>query len=118
MNYYSARQHGKDGPWHFTRRNDDRVWPEGCTTSCEHASPEEACQHYVDLQVAEGVRHGSCSWTTCVYADCANPAQQVLSIGGPNGHDYPLCDTHATNSVAVVMFRAEHEGAFEIVSSY
>jgi hypothetical protein len=133
MNYYQAREIKDDagagtGVWHFTCRNDDRIWPTGCDTGCRHATAEEACQHWVELQIAKGVRHGECSWTTCQNREgldetgrpksCPKPAHQVLAIGGPNGHDCALCDDHAKDGIAEALFRLSHQGSFEIMSSW
>ena len=128
MNYYEARQVKTDdgsgsGIWHFTGFNrrprpDGRFWPEGCTADCRHATPEEACQHYVQVQIDRGVQRHKCSWTPCQAEGCDKPAQDVLAIGGPNGRDYALCEDHATDERAIEMYRASHRGSFSITSSY
>ena len=51
MNYYKARQIASDDSterYHFTCRNDDRIWPVGyCAEECPgHDTPEEAAAHY------------------------------------------------------------------------
>lgn len=123
MNYYQARQMRDDkgepsGIWHFTCRNDDRIWPVGCTKDCKHTSAEEACQHWVETEIARGVRHGKSSWTTCHEHDCPNPANQTFTVGGPNGIDVALCPEHATDETAIAMFRASHTGSIQMVSSW
>lgn len=43
MNYYEARQLKDTGGWHYTCKNDDRVWPVGyCREHEPHATKEEA----------------------------------------------------------------------------
>lgn len=124
MNYYEARQMRDDkgepsGIWHFTCRNDDRIWPVGCTKDCKHTTAEEACQHWVETEIARGVRHGMSSWTTCEFESCPNPAQHTFSVGHNGGMGgYALCPEHGTDETAIAMFRASHTGAIQIASSW
>lgn len=134
MNYYEARERKNEdgssgsGVWHFTCQNDDRIWPEGCDSSCTHATPEEACQHWVEVQIAMPKRRGQTSWTSCQNREgfddegkpkmCPNPARTSIHVGGPNGHDYAFCDDHAADNIAEGCFRLDHTGSFQITSSY
>lgn len=118
MNYTQARQRGEGGPWHFTTQNDDRVWPVGCTADCTHTSSTEACQHWVELTIAEGVRWGECSWTTCSARNCEYPAKRTAHIGtGGTMSTYMLCAEHATDKIAAELFREDHAGSFKLMHS-
>ncbi len=129
MNYYEARQPKDDKTiWHFTGKNDGRFWPEGCSGNCRHATPEEACQHWVEWQIGQGVRRNECGWTSCDnrhgfdeqgrVKTCPKPAHTLLEVGGPNGGHYTLCDDHASDNIVEALFRLDHEGSFTITSSW
>lgn len=121
MNYYEARQRNDGdqplGIWHFTRMNDKQIWPDGCDESCTHSTPEEACQHRVELWIADGVHLVKTSWTSCDVEGCENPAQQGFDIGREI-RGYVYCDEHASEERAIEQFRADHIGTFSITSSY
>jgi hypothetical protein len=61
MNYYGSRQVA-DGPnegrWHYTCRNDGRIWPVGYCSSiqtCPNAEQSSFCQ--IDCQLCHGKRY-------------------------------------------------------------
>jgi len=130
VNYYEARQvSGSDPPnWHFTGENDGHFFLEGCNKSCVHATPEEACAHWVEFQIGIGFHHSECGWTHCDNREgadiegrirlCPKPAKEAIRVGGPNGGHYTLCADHAADNIAEALFRLENQGAFQIVSSF
>lgn len=136
MNYHQARQvdpasdREDAGKWRYTNMNDGRVWPEGaCATDCPgHDTAEEACQHWVEGQVANGVRWHDCSWTTCDNRHgtdendkpitCPNPAQRLAYVGSADNHGYTLCADHASDNVAEALFRLDHKGEFSSFGSF
>lgn len=127
MNYYGARQidpasdRPEAGRWHYTCMNDGRVWPVGdCADGCGgHESPEDACQHYVEGQVAKGVRWSECSWTTCDNRpNCDKPARNVAYVGSASSMGYTLCNDHASDGVAEALYRLSHQGAFSSMASW
>ena len=131
MNYYEARRVKDVEPaeWHFTGMNDGRIWPVGCSKDCHHATPEEACQHWVEYQIGIGCRRVECVWTSCRNREgfddqgrprfCPKPARTHIQVGdGPNGGSYTLCDDHAADNIAEALFRLDHEGLVRITSSW
>ncbi len=126
MNYYQARQVDPDadrpdaGKWRYTRMNDGAIWPEGACRECDgHDTAEEACQHYVEGEIAQGIQWNDCSWTTCANRpSCDKPARRSAMIGGPNGGFYTLCDDHAADNIVEALFRLDHTGTFSMTSSY
>ncbi len=58
MNYYGPREITRDdkptGLFHYTCRNDGRIWPIGpCADGCPgHKTAEEACEHYREFLLA------------------------------------------------------------------
>lgn len=113
MNYREARQI-TDGPhagrWHYTCRNDDRIWPDGaCRDGCAgHDTPEEAYEHERQRLVAmmeivalspeaRAYQPGRCESPDA----CAEPATHRVIIGGPGRLESPrLCPAHATREQA------------------
>lgn len=118
MNYYGPRErrdeHGQPaGLWHYTCRNDDRIWPVGyCAQECAgHATPEEACDHYKAYQLDHELRLDN------KLADQQRPCevcgawtQGCAQIGGYT--TYVLCDEHRTREAV-----AERYTVREIISS-
>lgn len=127
MNYYQARQvdpaadREDAGKWRYTRMNDGAIWPHGvCAEGCPgHDTPEEACQHFMEGEIARGITWGDCSWTTCDNRpSCDKPARKVGYVGGPHHSGYTLCDDHAADNIAEALYRLDHKGEFSSIASW
>lgn len=116
MNYDEARQTADGTGWHWTTKNDGRIRtaapclryvgsPDASYDSpyrkedwelCEpHATKEEAERHFYDWCLSE-VKEVACSWASCRYPSCDQPANKALG-NSPFGmlfSQLPLCDDH------------------------
>lgn len=130
MNYYAARQVNPQaerpdaGKWRWTRLNDDLVYVSGaCADECPgHETAEEACQHYVEGELANvrlDVEYSD--WCGCDAEDeegvrCDRPTKRGASFGPGAGP--ALCDEHCNADAAEKWFRDRHQGSFVITSSW
>lgn len=126
MNYRQARQvdpaadREDAGKWRWTCMNDGRVWPEGpCAEGCPgHDTAEEACQHYVEGVIAQGIRWTGCSWTSCNNRpECPNPANRMAHFNGDPWAAYTFCNQHDADNIAEGCYRLDHQGNFSEATS-
>lgn len=124
MNYAEARRLEDGTGWHFTVRNDDRIWPHACCRTdgppateedvekygyqlgeptlgpphAPHASKEEAeqCFHEWRLrQAAEWKESTWSNWQGCEICDA--PTKKAARFRDLGGSTYvSLCDEHRT----------------------
>lgn len=98
MNYYQPRELLKDGKptglWHYTCRNDDRVWPVGyCAQDCPgHATPEEAREHYRQYLLDNARYDGYLRDEQRKCEICGAWTQRYAE--GPHIFMHVLCDEH------------------------
>lgn len=97
MNYDEPRQRQDNHLWHYTRKNDNQIWPIGyCADSCPgHSTPEEARDHYrsymfdnhlsLDHTMSNQQRH-------CEAPDCNEWTQKFAMLG--QWQMFILCDAH------------------------
>jgi hypothetical protein len=98
MNYYEARQTNDKTGWHYTCRNDDRIWPVGyCAEHDPHPTAEEAVQCFHRYLLDGQAEEQWADWTGCVV--CDTPTKKGLTTRRPLGHAVPLCDEHRTPEV-------------------
>ena len=98
MRHLKPAQYGEGGPWHYASVSRRGGHPIGyCTVDCDHATPEEAHEHYRqyvldhlrDVSIAEDTQHH------CEASDCKAWTQQGLQE--PDGFAmHLLCDEHRT----------------------
>lgn len=83
MNYYAARQH-VDGGWHFTCRNDERVYPVGpCREHRPHPERVDAERCYYEHVMGLPVRVSDPvdgPWSSC--ARCDGPTRRQVDFDG------------------------------------
>lgn len=105
MNYDQARQR-KDGKWHYTRKNDDRIYPIGfCANNCAgHDTCEEAEWHYWEWQLVNICTHNPV--VDLAFVDgrqkctlCGAVATRVASLPGIAQPEVAICDDHALQEV-------------------
>lgn len=99
-------QWGDGGPWHYVSLNDKGGYPIGyCTHDCDHATREEAHEHYRQW-VLDGLREVTGDPSTlrlCQVEGC--PAYTDKALGEPDGWRLAhLCDEHRN--------RGEYERSF------
>lgn len=103
MNYYAARQvevGPNAGRWHYTCRNDDRIWPVGlCQDGCHgHASPEEAQEHYrrylLGLMKKRGPKEQEWPKEKCCLKECNSEAKYLIDCPGHMGMHFEVCEAH------------------------
>lgn len=102
MNYYEAREIADSdgvptGLWHYTCRNDDRIWPVGyCSEGCPgHDSPEGAAEHYTEWLLDHILRlDGQLSdqQLRCRVCDAWTDRFAEIDLL----QTWPLCDEHRT----------------------
>lgn len=104
MNYYEARELRDEkgegtGRWHYTVRNDGRIWPVGyCADGCPgHESAEAACEHQREYELANLRQITYAGWTDCQV--CGAPTKAGVEHGPGIGHPIALCDEHRTPEV-------------------
>ena len=103
MNYYQPRQIqlGENaGKWHYTCRNDDRIWPVGfCRDGCEgHDTSEEAAAHQREYDLDHRKVRKVEPWSQC--AECGKRTPNIVELGPGLGIGGPvLCDTHLSREV-------------------
>jgi hypothetical protein len=114
MNYYAAREIQDEsgrgtGRWHYTCRNDHRIWPVGyCNEGCPgHDTPEEANQHMTAYVLDTGIdlsRSLSNEQRKCEV--CGAWTQGVAEVRGPwcVPDSYVLCDEHRTDAKVRELF--------------
>jgi hypothetical protein len=135
MNYAQARPLEDASGWHFTVRNDDRIWPHPCcrepgppatpddvskygyelgapTLGKAHAAhptreEAEACLHRWRLEQAGAWRETEWSnWTGCEV--CDEPTKKAATYRDVGGqHSISLCDEHR-NAEQVRAYVDEH----------
>lgn len=96
MRHEGAFQFGQNGPWHYASVSKRGGHPIGyCTADCEHATPEEAHEHYRQY-VLDHLReetYGGDVQYRCEVNGCDAWTQQGMSE--PDGYaGHPLCDEH------------------------
>lgn len=107
MNYDQPRQL-QNGPsaskWHYTRMNDDRIWPIGyCAEDCPgHDSPNEARAHYRLYLLNNSLRFhpdtdAADTLHRCEAPDCSAYTSGSASLGVWIRFD--LCAAHRTREV-------------------
>lgn len=96
MNYYEARKLENGSGWHYTCRNDDRIWPVGyCADHEPHATAEEANDCFRRYLLDEISEESYEDWTGCEVCDA--PTKKGLTTRRPHGTGHALCDEHRTN---------------------
>lgn len=101
MNYAEARARDDGSGWHFTVRNDDRIWPVAdCVNHEPHATREEAeaCFNAWRRDPA-GVRlnaHQLGDWTGCVVCDKPTKSEATHQDIARSYGGVPFCEEHMT----------------------
>lgn len=103
MNYYDARPLADRSGFHFTARNDDRIFPVGYCASQHpdtgHATPEEARECF-RRYVLDGQREETYGdWTGCEFEGCDTPTKKGMTTRPPLGNGHALCDEHRTPEI-------------------
>lgn len=96
MNYDQPRQL-KAGGWHYTSRNDDRIWPVGyCGSHEPHETEDEARRCYRDFELNErlGLDGTLSNWNPCEYPGCETLTNRDATVSGWSM--WRLCDEHRT----------------------
>lgn len=107
MNYDQPRQL-KDGGWHYTSRNDDRIFPIGyCGTGHRdqpHATEDEARRCYRDYELNERLYLDGTlgNWNPCEYPGCETLTNRDARIGEFGG--WRLCDEHRTRECCAELY--------------
>ena len=106
MNYDQPRQL-KDGGWHYTSRNDGRVFAIGYCADhkdAPHATEDEARRCYRDYLLNERLRLDLTlgDYNPCEVAGCKTLTNRAVSIDGwPR---WRLCDEHRTKEAVAEMY--------------
>ena len=104
MNYEQARQQqnedGTPGKWHWTNRNDGRIYPVGnCAHDCPgHDTADAAAEHQRQYDLTElrlDQEYGS--WSECEV--CGKLTKMGAEIPY-RGWSLMLCDEHRTREIA------------------
>lgn len=111
MNYYQPRElrtgaGDPTGLWHYTRRNDNQIWPVGyCRDQCPgHPSADEAVEHYRQYLLDEELRlDGRLHAEQRPCAVCAAWTQGLATLG--EIAVLVLCDDHRTRETVDQLFR-------------
>jgi hypothetical protein len=104
VNYDQPRQH-KDGGWHYTQTNDDRIWPIGyCRGHGPHGTEDEARRCYRDYELNERLRLDGTlgSWNPCEYRECQTLTNRAAFLGGWTC--WRLCDEHRTKECCAELY--------------
>lgn len=117
MNYLKPREMrdtsgNPTGRWHYTQRNDDRIWPIGyCADGCPgHQTSDEAREHfrvYVLDHELDLDGHWAGVWHRCQAGGC-----DVLTDGFVRVRGWPkfdLCDEHRTREVVESLMPMMHD---------
>jgi hypothetical protein len=94
VNYYQPREH-KDGGWHYTCRNDDRIWPVGyCSDHPAHPTRDEAyeCYRQYLLDTARYDQRIVDQQLRCEV--CGTFTDRLVDVGPGSVNSYMLCDEH------------------------
>lgn len=112
MNYYDARQleSGPNaGKWHYTCRNDGRIWPVGnCAEGCQgHDTAEEACEHYRQylldrLRFLDDVENAP-SLHRCDAPGCGAYTSGGVDVRG--SLRFTLCAAHRNRETVALLYR-------------
>lgn len=111
MNYYEPRQK-TDGKWHYTCRNDDRIWPVGyCADGCPgHDTEAEAFAHQTEwerdhITFCEYGIQGE--WHECGIDGCTELTRTMAEwgTGGATPKLY-VCAAHATRETIAPLVEA------------
>lgn len=107
MNYDQPRQL-ESGGWHYTSRNDDRIYPVGYCADhrdAPHATEDEARACYARYMVEQRLRLDVTlgSWNPCTApSGCEVLTNRAATLGG--WHLYRLCDEHRTAEVVAELY--------------
>ncbi len=108
MNYYDARElksgGQSTGKWHYTKRNDDQIWPVGyCAEECPgHDTALEARRHYTEYLLDNRLRLDG-TYAGAQY-ECAVCKEFTGRYGSVDGRDYALCDRHRTRDHLAALY--------------
>mgnify|MGYP000164967663 CR=1 FL=1 len=96
MRHEAPLRYGDDGPWHYVSSSSRGAYPIGyCTTACDHASSDEAHEHYRQY-VLDNLREVETDRDTmyrCEIDGCDVFTQKGLAE--PDGYaSRHLCDDH------------------------
>lgn len=110
MNYAQARPLGDGSGWHFTVRNDSRIWRHPCCDGHDpHPTAEDAerCLHtWRRAQAAEWSEGMWASWESCWVCDTPTKFCATFRDLGMRER-VTLCDEHRT-TVHVLAYVDEH----------
>jgi hypothetical protein len=104
VNYDQPRQL-KDGGWHYTQMNDDRIWPIGyCRDHGPHETEDEARRCYRDYELNERLLlNGTLgNWNPCEHPGCDVLTNRGVSIDG--WQKWRLCDEHRTRECCAELY--------------
>lgn len=109
MNYYQPRQvlgaDGQPGGWHYTCRNDSRIWPVGdCAGHPPHATQDEAYECWTNYLLSNRLRLDRQEHDVkrpCKFEGCEEWTQGYAEVDGRIFH---LCDEHRTAEVVRQLF--------------
>lgn len=103
MNYDQAREL-VNHTWHYTRMNDDRIYPIGyCTDHDGHASKQEAENCYKSYILDKHLQlDGKIDGALFKCQMCDNYSDGCVYIEG--WMRYKLCDTHRTRAVVETLY--------------
>lgn len=110
MNYYTATELAKDGKptglWHYTRRNDGRMWPVGyCAENCPgHATPDEAREHYRQYQIDTARDRKTVQWGGCEV--CDTPTKDGVCIEPDQMEFHHLCPEHHNRATLETLIKS------------
>lgn len=118
MNYYEPREIQRDGTgWHYTCRNDNRIWAVGyCRDHEGHTTPEEAIACYRLYQLDHRLKLDG-TWKEH-YEHCKAPGCETLTNGFAevdHGTSWALCGEHRTREMVEQLYP---EGPGQIISSW
>lgn len=95
MNYYAARPRADGSGFHYTVRNDDRIWAVGyCAEHSPHATVEEAQECFRRYLLDDPREESYADWAGCVVCDA--PTKEGLRTRYPLGYGFAFCDEHRT----------------------
>lgn len=101
MNYAEARARDDGSGWHFTVRNDDRIWPvAACAHHDPHATREEAEECFnAWRRDPAGVKLNARSlddWTGCAVCGAPTKDEATHQDIARSYRSVPFCEEHMT----------------------
>lgn len=106
MNYDQPRKLADGSGWHYTSRNDDRIFAIGyCREHPPHATEDEARRCYRDYELTERLRLDGTigDWNLCEFPGCETLTNREAWLGGFGG-GWRLCDEHRTREVCAELY--------------